>query len=439
MLKKTVFAFVLLAFIVSACRGATPAPEPAAVPTEAASPTATEAAQPTSIPTVTQTAVPIVFPKIDRHPEPWETIFGKITEVPKYDPESMDQWQMDFRSYDASALDLRNSLDDLLFASFDDKTIWPPDDKMPKGFDWKRIMEIGKNPGLGMESLHAEGVTGKGVGIAIIDQTLLVDHQEYADRIRLYEETEDIQGGWMMASMHGPAVASIAAGKTVGVAPEADLYFIANVFCVKVYPDDPLDFSCLAKSVRRIIEVNRQLPAGGKIRVLSMATGWGPESKGYAEIQSAVQEARDAGIFIICSSERSIYGLDFHGLGRPPLSDPDISESYGPGLWWTEDFFQGVDKLSDTLLVPMDSRTTASPTGNDEYVFYREGGWSWSIPYIAGMYALAAQVKPDITPYLFWSTALATGRTIEIQHEGKAYSFGTILDPAALIRTLQGL
>ena len=29
--------------------------------------------------------------------------------------------------------------------------------------------------------------------------------------------------------MHGPAVASIAVGKTVGVAPEADLYYISSV------------------------------------------------------------------------------------------------------------------------------------------------------------------------------------------------------------------
>jgi hypothetical protein len=62
----------------------------------------------------------------------------------------------------------------------------------------------------------------------------------------------------------------------------------------------------------------------------------------------------------------------------------------------------------------MDSRGTASPTGYDDYVFYRQGGWSWSIPYIAGLYALACQVKPDITPEVFWSKALETGDAVEI-------------------------
>jgi Subtilase family. len=378
-----------------------------------------------------------VFPKIDRHPSAGDFGRGKLSTLPSYNPDSGDYWQMDLRGYDLSGLDLRNSVKDLSYADFDDKTIWPPADKMPAGFDWKQIMNLGKNPGLNLKTLHGEGITGKNIGIAIIDQTLLVDHQEYADQIRLYEEADNIQGGWLESQMHGSAVASIAVGKTVGVAPEADLYFIANSLCYQG-TQESVDFSCLAKSVRRIIEINQQLPADRKIRVLSMSIGWEPKSKGYDEIQSAVQDARKAGIFIICSSESDIYGFQFQAMGRAPLADPDKFESYEPGLFWAKDFFEGQTGLQNTLLVPMDSRTTASPTGASDYVFYREGGWSWSIPYIAGVYALAAQVRPDITPEVFWSTASQTGRTIEISHAGKQYSFGVIFDPVALIHALQG-
>ena len=84
----------------------------------------------------------------------------------------------------------------------------------------------------------------------------------------------------------------------------------------------------------------------------------------------------------------------------------------------------------------MDSRTTASPDGADEYVFYRQGGWSWSMLYIAGMYALAAQVEPTITPERFWSLAMKTGRTIELKHNSQTIPFGPILDPVALIDAL---
>ncbi len=297
-------------------------------------------------------------------------------------------------------------------------------------------MDIGKNPGLGIQQLHSIGITGRDVGIAIIDQTLLVDHQEYASQLRLYEETADIHGGMLDAQMHGPAVASIAVGKTTGVAPEADLYYIATSFCNTTGTYEGNDYSCLAQSVRRIMEINKLLPQSRKIRVISISVGWVPDSKGYDDISAAVKEAKNAGVFVICSSVEQIYGFKFHGLGREPLANPDQFESYEPGLFWSKQFYEG-NRFSDRLLVPMDSRTTASPTGIDEYVFYREGGWSWPIPYIAGVYALAAQVKPTITPDEFWSVALKTGRTIDLIYDNETISFGPILDPVALIAALK--
>lgn len=123
-------------------------------------------------------------------------------------------------------------------------------------------------------------------------------------------------------------------------------------------------------------------------------------------------------------------------MGRDPLSDPDQFHSYKPATWWEQGFIkQGLPK--DTLLIPMDSRTTASPTGKEDYVFYPQGGMSWAVPYLAGMYALAVQVKPDITPEEFWDAAMKTGKTIQIQLEGKEYPLGIILDPQALIMEIR--
>jgi hypothetical protein len=378
---------------------------------------------------------PITFPKIDRQPPPSNWDRGDMTSVPTHDPDSDEMWQMDLRAYDLSQLDLSNSSNDLTYASFDSRTKWPAADKMPPDFDWQQIMEVGKNPGLGIRQLHEQGITGRGVGIAIIDQTLLVDHQEYVDQLRLYEEMKDVRGGWLNPQMHGPAVASIAVGKTVGVAPGADLYYIATADCGADTAEE-MDFSCRAQSVRRILEVNEQLPTDRKIRVISMAFGWGPDRKGYDEIATAAEEAKAAGMLVICSSVEQVHGFKFHGLGRAPLADPDSFQSYEPGLFWAKQFGEGWQS-SDRLLIPMDSRTTAAPTGVDEYAFYRQGGWSWSIPYIAGVYALAAQVKPTITPDEFWSLALETGQTVELEHEGETIAFGPILDPAALIAALQ--
>ena len=89
-------------------------------------------------------------------------------------------------------------------------------------------------------------------------------------------------------------------------------------------------------------------------------------------------------------------------------------------------------------MVPMDSRCVASPTGPEHYVFYAQGGWSWSVPYLAGLYALACQAKPTVTPEEFWSVGLETGTTVTVERDGKTLQLGKIVDPVALIRALSG-
>ena len=59
------------------------------------------------------------------------------------------------------------------------------------------------------------------------------------------------------------------------------------------------------------------------------------------------------------------------------------------------------------------------------------------IPYIAGLYALAAQVDSGITPERFWGLALKTGRTITLDHKESKIPFGPIVDPVALIGALK--
>lgn len=382
-------------------------------------------------------SAPITFPKIDHHPEPADYGRGALDALPPRNLDRSSPLDVDLRGYDVSGLDLRESLDSLLYASHDSRTVWPPKDRMPEGFDPQALLEMGKNPGLGVRKLHERGITGRGIGIGIIDSGIQVEHREYVDRLRLYEEialTPDENSG-----MHGVAVASIAVGKTVGVAPEADLYYIAS----RNFDRDEdagrieINFAYYAQAVRRILEINAQLPEDRKIRVISISVGW-TNRKGSEEMMAAVEDAKKAGMLVVCSCIDEVHGFKFHALGRVPLSDPDAFESYLPAMWWESDLYENEEHRSDRLLIPSDSRTTASPNGADEYAFYRQGGFSWSIPYIAGVYALAAQVDPKITPERFWSLAMKTGRTIELEHDGKEFSLGPIVDPAALMKALQG-
>ncbi len=371
---------------------------------------------------------------IHKHPKP--ALYTKsMTQLPRYDPASTQGWQVDVRCIDLSRMDLSQRLDDLLFADFDTRTTWPA--TLPAGFDPEKVMQLGKSPGLGVRRLHEQGINGKGVGVAIIDQALLVDHDEYADRMRHYEE---IHWPGDRASMHGPAVASIAVGKTVGVAPGAELYFIAERHgdYNPATREFAWDFTLLAKSIDRMLEINKTLPKENKIRVISISVGWRPEQKGYAETNAAVERAKKQGIFVVSSSLAATFGMHFHGLGRAPMSDPDLLSSYLPGSWWAKGFYENPQSAlrENTLLVPMDSRCTASPAGPRDYAFYRQGGWSWAIPYLAGLYAVACQAKPDVTPELFWKTALETGAVVQIPKDGKTFSLGKVVQPEALIKKL---
>ncbi len=459
--KKYLGAICLLfLFSLSACRAhtttatdeptyipgnSTPSPGAASTSSPVISITATATVSPTA---TSAPALGIDFPKIDRSPRAatiadWAPWAGRIlTATQAYNPVSTDPWQVDYRTQDLSGLDLRYALGDLMAAAnFDDLTVWPSSKKMPFGFEPKEILEVGKNPGLGLRALHARGITGQGVGIAIIDTTLLVDHQEYRDRLRLYEELYFSDEAYQQpASMRGPAVASLAAGKSVGVAPEADLYYIA-VDLAKGQDASGnylYDFSKAAQAVRRILEINQQLPAERKIRVISISFGWASNLTGYDEINAAVAEARAQGLFVVSANPtmEAGYGFKLGGLERSPLADPDRIVSYArPQIcsYYAERIFMC---QAGRLLVPMSSRTAASPMGAKSYAFYRLGDESWTIPYLAGMYALAAQVDPEITPERFWDIAMQTGHSLNITGTAGIYTLGPILDPGGVIEAL---
>jgi len=353
---------------------------------------------------------------------------------------------MDIRGYNLENVDLYGYEDRLFDSTFDSKTKWP--EKLPKGFNPKEFLEFHKNPGLKLKKLHEKGITGKGVNIAFVDAALLVNHEEYYDRVKMYEEIHYSQE---VAQMHAPAVASIAAGKNTGIAPEADLYFIGCENYNIVDNEMELDFTWIAKAIERIIEVNKSLPKDDKIRVLSISAGCKPESKGYNEFIEAIKKAIKEDIFVLTVNMFETYDdkFYFHGLDINSLSSKDDIFNYEVTEWekWVSKikhidelnkYYEeklNMDKPEELLLIPIDSKTVASPTGEKDYVFYREGGWSWCMPYLAGLYALACQVNPDVTPEEFWSEALATGDSRPIEKGAEKFN-GKIINPEKLISSL---
>lgn len=366
---------------------------------------------------------------------------ASVSSIPLAPPyEKMGSFDQMLEGTDASAAEARSAARDILLASFDTLTKWPPAERMPEGVDPARIMEIGGNPGLGVRSLHARGITGQGVRIAVLDGTLLVDHEEYAAVLESYEEVGVHPE--KEAEMHGPAVASIAVGRTCGVAPGARLRYIACLASDWNERDHGSRLINYARAIDRILLDDAGLPPESRVRVVSISSGWHFPQKGALDLNAAVARAKKAGVFVVSSNLEPTFGFRFMGLSREPLADPDDFASYtGPGSWLADRFFSDPRRsakfFDGRLYVPMDSRSYASPRGPQVYSFGRVGGWSWCSPWIAGLYALACQVDPGMTPARFWKAALATARRVPTERNGVERAIDAVVDPAALVAALE--
>lgn len=347
-----------------------------------------------------------------------------------YSGKKQEIYGYDMRSCDVSMVDF-SKIDDLSDITFNSDTKWP--EVLPEGFDPEYILEYNKNPGLGIRALHERGIKGTNIGIAIIDQGLLLNHEQYKDNLMYYEKIHCVD---KQAQMHGPAVASIATGKTIGVAPEAKLYYIASTFGHFGNNSYEFDAVIMADCILRVLEINKNLSEEEKIRVISISKGYSKEDKGYQELTEAIDKANEENIFVITTSTEEYYDFKLFGMSRDYLNDPDDIQSYTPAAWIADGFYANPKQFSDLIQVPMGSRTCASCTGIDNYDFSRQGGLSWAVPWCAGFYALCCQVDPEMTPEKFIDVVKSTAITTTIQHDNKSYEFGEIINPASVIEAL---
>lgn len=271
---------------------------------------------------------------------------------------------------------------DIKTFTFNEGTVLKGSEKLQE-----EIMNKGKDPGLGIRELHKEDITGKGINVAIIDQNLLLHHPEFDGKIVEYYDTgcatEEGTG-----SMHAPAVTSILVGDTIGVAPDAKVYFAAA-------PSWSGDSEYYAKGLYWIIDENKKLPEGEKIRVVSVSAGpsgeGSPFTKNLDMWDEAVLAAQNEGILVLdCRTDNKT------GIIGPAFYDPEEPNNVSlcTGGFPTSPFVIP----SSHIGVPTSYRTVAEEyiEGSPSYQYTGQGGLSWGIPYAAGVLALGWQVNPTL-------------------------------------------
>jgi serine protease AprX len=61
------------------------------------------------------------------------------------------------------------------------------------------------------------------------------------------------------------------------------------------------------------------------------------------------------------------------------------------------DYFISKINPVDVIIIPSNYRTTAAYWGNESYIYWGQGGFSWAIAYIAGLFALAFTIALSLT------------------------------------------
>ena len=307
----------------------------------------------------------------------------------------------------------RLSLPFLAALTFDGNTRWPERTQLPEGFSPEDWIETGKNPGLGVRALHRQGITGKGIAVAIVDKPIRHEHREFRGRIHYYEVFDGEEEG-RAPHFHGIACASILAGETVGVAPEATIHYFA-------VPDVGGNFHYYSIAADRIIEVNGSLNDAQKIRLVSISDGLGRDNPYRDEWRAALERLQEAGVEVVYSSRGRLDEFVWGGVA--PYEDREIASNYDLAL-----YLAGMDVPREEIIIPGDYRTTASNKGEDLYIYWGTGGWSWAIPYAAGLAALAWQLEPALT-YAEIESVLR--ETAVAARDGRR-----VIDPTAFVEAL---
>ena len=179
------------------------------------------------------------------------------------------------------------------------------------------------------------------------------------------------------------------------------------------------------------MELNEILPVEDRISIISISRGFGPEDLNRKYFLEILKQAKEKGVLVLTTNDVFTVSRNCY------YASPDKIASYThPAYWFKEEEISFYKKISD-ICVPTDYRIIASPTGEKDYVAYSNGGLSWAVPYLAGIAALAKQVKPDLTPQEFMDTARKTAQSVEVKKGNTSAKAKYFINPQDLIKELQ--
>ncbi|MEP0774264.1 MAG: S8 family serine peptidase [Acidobacteriota bacterium] len=309
---------------------------------------------------------------------------------------------------------------------------------------------------MNVPAVAAQGLTGQGVGIAILDTGVDAGHSELSPKgtgasaktVSLFDAIDN-DGDPHDEEGHGTAVAGIAAGSGNGVAPGA------KVVAVRV-----LDRQGEGTSVQMLAGIDAVLAsinAGNphNIKVLNMSLGgyddkdWPPKA-GTCDAESpdfaaAFRALEEAGVLVVVSAGNggctggvawpaclsralavgAVFDDEICALSLPLIGCVDYNRSYGEGQCMRSGcsirtrpdriacYSDSGEKLG--VWAPAACAKTTRRGGGSEDCF---DGTSAAAPYVAGVAALLTQAHPGRPPALLRQLLADTGKAIRDDRNG---------------------
>ncbi len=290
------------------------------------------------------------------------------------------------------------------------------------------------------DRLWANGLTGTGVGVAVIDSGVagdLVDFRGADGRSRVVTNVVTSAGAKKAGDGlgHGTHVAGIIAGNSFNRSPYDPLYgdYVgvapdANLVAVKA-ADEQGNSTVLdvINGIQFVVDHKDQF----NIRVLNLSLSTDtPQSYRTDPLDAAVEYAWEKGIVVVAASGNRGSAADAvqYAPGNDPFvisvggSDETGNSGKGSRAYWssagrTQDGFVKPDVMAPgahivSTLAPNSAFQYLCPTCIVGGAYFKAGGTSMAAPVVAGAVALLLQAKPYLTPDQVKAALTATDKPI---------------------------
>lgn len=329
--------------------------------------------------------------------EDWvEVISANLPEIPKVITQDwLEQQLLNRKSYFRNWGFCFNDLTDYQFEDnidykiirkvpFSTKTIFPI--KHPFYFN-ESIYHVNEN----VQRLHDLGIDGSGINVAVIDFTFETVPNELKESLVSFKNCNENAE----VHFHGTITSSQICGKNLGIVPKSKLWFYGTGQGMNNIVKDDLI------ALNDIYEQNKK---GANIKIINISSSVQRENPEFEEIY---EKLLHQGCYIIDSP---VFGKDFTSINQ----DSNTGE-----LYYSDWQLLSMDnsELMSKIAIPTGGKMTPLITTENDYLYCGQATYSWSIPILAGYFALALQVNPNLTYDEF----------VELAHRTKKNKDGVML------------